>query len=317
MKSSRRLIKLFCFLIFFAGCASLDRNTPSSKRLVRNEDHATSNSRKDDATPRKRVVVLPFLDASEGRPQSLRDKSRAAFLRDLNRTGDLIALDSNELNLDLSKSLDTKTGEYKLTELMKPAQALGVSSILEGKVLDIRIKRKADNVGLVRNLKSVFEVVVRMRILSVRSGKEVFNTVKTVSLEEENVRVAERVQTDKFIENNPEMIEVLVKDAFLDFTPQILSSLDRIVWEGRIAAISGDRIYLNVGKISGLQIGDLLKVSEEGDDVYDPESGTHIGRVPGRMKGTLEVISYFGTDGAISIIHSGSGFKENDRVETY
>jgi hypothetical protein len=199
----------------------------------------------------------------------------------------------------------------------KSAQTLGVAAILEGKVMEIRIKRKADNVGLVRNLKTVFEVMVRVRLLNVRSGKEIFNTVKTVTLEEQNVRVAERVDTDKFIENNPEMIEVLVKDAFLDFTTQIISALDRVSWEGRIAAIQGDRIYLNVGRVSGIQVGDLLKVTEDGDDVYDPENGSHIGRVPGRLKGTLEVISYFGNDGSISIIHSGSGFKENDRVELY
>ncbi len=103
----------------------------------------------------------------------------------------------------------------------------------------------------------------------------------------------------------------------LDFTPQVLASLDKVSWEGRIAAINGDRIYLNVGRVSGLQVGDLLKVTEDGDDVYDPESGSHIGRVPGRLKGTLEVISYFGNDGAIAVIHSGSGFKENDKVELY
>ena len=35
------------------------------------------------------------------------------------------------------------------------------------------------------------------------------------------------------------------------------------------------------------------------------------------MKGTLEVISFFGTDGSIAVIHSGSGFRENDKVELY
>lgn len=300
-------------ILFLASCVTLDRTSPT---VVRREVKDTNNEmRKDDASPRKRILILPFLDASEVRPQSLREKARAAFITDLNRSGDLIAVDGNELGLNFSQML--KNGEYKLDDMAKPAQGLGVSALLEGKIMDIRIKRKADNVGLVRNMKSVFEVVVRVRIYNVRTGKEIFNTVKTVTVEEENVRVAERVETDKFIENNPEMIEVIVKDAFLDFTSQILASLDRVSWEGRIAAINGDRIYLNVGKVSGIQIGDLLKVTEDGDDVYDPESGTHIGRVPGRLKGTLEVISYFGNDGSIAIIHSGSGFKENDRVELY
>lgn len=303
---------LFLSMVMLAGCSTLDRSTPTLKREVKDVSY---EARKEDASPRKRLMVLPFLDVSENRPQELRDKARAAFIKDLNRSGDVIALDSRELNLDLSKM---KSGDqYKLNDIAKAAQALGVGAVLEGKVVDIRIKRKADNVGVVRNLSTVFEIVAQVRVMTGRGGREIFNTVKTVTVEEHGVRVAERVETDKFLANNPEMVEIIVKDAFLDFTPQVLSSLDKVSWEGRIAAINGDRIYLNVGRISGLQVGDLLKVTEEGDDVYDPESGTHIGRVPGRLKGTLEVISYFGNDGSIAVIHSGSGFKENDRVEIY
>jgi TolB-like protein len=292
----------------------MDRSGNSTRKEVRDENQVSMN--KDDASPRKRLMVLPFLDASDKRPQSLRDRARSAFIADLNRSGDLIALDSRELNLDLSKMMDP-AGGYKMADVSKAASSLGVNAILEGKIIDIRIKRKSDNVGVVRHLTSAFEVVAQVRIVQARTGKEVFNTIKTVTLEDQGVRVAERVETDRYLQNNPEMIEVIVKDAFLDFTPQVLGALDKVSWEGRIAAINGDRLYLNVGKISGLQMGDLLKVMEDGDDVYDPESGTHIGRVPGRVKGTLEVISYFGTDGSIAIVHSGSGFKENDRVELY
>ena len=308
-------MKLFALLLSFvvvADCTTLDRSTPQMRRQIKDQNMET---RKDDSSPRKRVMILPFLDVSDKRPQSLRDRARAAFITDLNRTGDLIALDSSDIKIDLSKSMEG--GQYKLSELAKAAQAVGVNAVLEGRIQDIRIKRKADNVGIVRHLATEFEVVVQVRMATARTGKEIFNTVKTVTLEEQGTRVGERVETDKFLQNNPDMIEVLVKDAFLDFTPQIIGALERVSWEGRIAAINGDRIYLNVGKVSGLQVGDLLKVTEDGDDVYDPESGSHIGRVPGRLKGTLEVISYFGNDGSIAIVHSGSGFKENDRVELY
>ena len=82
-------------------------------------------------------------------------------------------------------------------------------------------------------------------------------------------------------------------------------------------ALKGEKIYLNVGRISGVQIGDILKVVEDGSEVYDPEIGYHIGKVSGNTKGTIEVVSYFGQDGAVGVIHSGAGFKENDRVELY
>lgn len=298
--------------ILVVGCATLDRSSPGLRREIKDVSY---EARKEDSSPRKRLMILPFLDASEARPQELRDRARTAFIADLNRSGEVVALDSRELKLDLGAMKEG--GQYKLAEVAKAAQAVGVGAVLEGKVVDIRVKRKADNVGVVRNLSTVFEVVAQIRVVTGRGGREVFNTVKTVTVEEHGVRVAERVEADKFLAKNPEMIEVIVKDAFLDFTPQVLASLDKVTWEGRIAAINGDRIYLNVGRISGLQVGDLLKVSEDGDDVYDPESGTHIGRVPGRLKGTLEVISYFGNDGSIAVIHSGSGFRENDRVEIY
>ncbi|HWU41973.1 MAG TPA: hypothetical protein VN132_01005 [Bdellovibrio sp.] len=300
--------------VFFAltGCVTMDHSAPTTRREVKDENQVVQ---KEDSAPRKRLMILPFLDSGEQRPQELRDRARVAFIQDLNRSGDVIAIDSRELNLDLSKMMEG--GQYKLVEVAKAAQALGVNAVLEGKINDIRIKRKTDNVGLVRHLTTVFEVVAQVRVVTARTGKEVFNTIKTVTVEDQGVRVAERVETDRYLQNNPDLVGVIVKDAFLDFSQQVLNSLGKVSWEGRIAAINGDRLYLNVGKVSGLQMGDLLKVVDEGDDVYDPENGTHIGRVPGRLKGTLEVISYFGTDGSIAIIHSGAGFKENDRVELY
>lgn len=299
-------------VLCLGACTTFDRTNPTLRREIKDVNH---EARRDDATPRKRIMVLPFLDAGDKRPQELRDRARSAFIADLNRTGEVIALDSRELKVDLAKNM--QNGQYKLQDIAKEAQALGVSTVLEGKIIDIRIKRKADNVGVVRHLTTAFEVVAQVRVVTGRAGREVFNTIKTVTVEEQGVRVGERVETDKFLANNPDMITVIVKDAFLDFTPQVLASLDKVTWEGRIAAINGDRIYLNVGRVSGIQVGDLLKVTEDGDDIYDPESGGHIGRVPGRLKGTLEVISYFGNDGAIAVIHSGSGFRENDRVELY
>ena len=97
----------------------------------------------------------------------------------------------------------------------------------------------------------------------------------------------------------------------------IIRAIEKISWEGRIATIQGERIFINAGRLTGIQLGDILRVTEEGREIYDPASGELIGKVPGRMKGTVEIISYFGKDGAIGLIHSGSGFTENDRVDLY
>ena len=55
----------------------------------------------------------------------------------------------------------------------------------------------------------------------------------------------------------------------------------------------------------------------EGQEVYDPETGALIGVSKGELKGTLEVIDYFGPDGAIAILHSGGSVLEGDYVTLY
>jgi hypothetical protein len=305
---------LLCLLLSLAtgACSTLE----TSKELPRKQvTDVNLQGYKDTTGVKKRVMVLPFLDANEARDPVLRENARRAFIQDLNRTGQLIAIDSQELHLDLSKHI--QHGEYVMKDITKETAQLGINSVLEGKIIDLKVKRASDQIGLIRNMTTKFESVVRVRVYSSRGSRELMNIIKTVVLDEPNTRVAERVEADKFVQNNPELVQIIIKDAFMDFTPQVIAAMDKIVWEGRIAAISGDRVYLNVGRISGLQTGDILKVSEEGEDVFDPDSGSHIGKVPGRMKGTLEIVSYFGTDGAVAVIHSGSGFKENDKVEMY
>jgi hypothetical protein len=313
MGDMMKFLLLPFLMLSLSGCSLFDRQDTAPKKIVR-EKNVTA-SKRPESGPRKRVLVLPFLDADPARNPEFREKARQAFLTDLNRSGEMLAVDSEELKTDVNQHLEN--GEYRMKDISKKAQNLGVSVLLEGKIIDLRVKRSADSVGIVRKMTTAFEAVVRVRLVMVRGAREIFNTVKTVTVEQGNVRVAERVESDRFINENPELMMVIVKDAFLDFTPQIISALDKISWEGRIAALSGDRLYLNVGRLSGIQVGDLLKVTDDSEDVYDPESGSHLGRVPGRMKGTLEVISFFGTDGSIAVIHSGSGFKENDKVELY
>jgi TolB-like protein len=314
MKAILGLLLLnFCLGCSMMGSQGGNSGQPTLRKEVR--DVSPQARKSDDSSPRKRLMILPFLDASDQRPQSLRDQARKDVIKALNKTGEVIVVDSNDLKLDLTKSV--QAGEFKLDEVAKLSQPLGVSAVLEGKILELKVRRKSDEVGVFRQLKTTFDCVVRVRIASSRSGKELFNTTKTVTIEESNVRVAEAVDTDKFFINNPEVLQHLVEDSFLEFTQQIVATIDKLSWEGRIAMVNGDRIFLNVGRISGLQVGDILRVSQEGDEVFDPQNGGFIGKGPGRLKGTLEVVSYFGQDGSIAVVHSGAGFKENDRVELY
>lgn len=273
----------------------------------------------EDKELKKRVVILPFIDKKATRDPNVIKRSRDAFMDHLNSTGELIAIDSGVLKLDLNKYI--KDNVYDLKAIAKEAQSVGISSILEGRIIDMRFKdedqTKVDNSSSLKSRSVAFEIVVQVRMLNIRSEQELFNTVKTVTIAEDNSRISENITSENFFNKNSELTELLIKDAFLDFSPKLLDSLKLITWEGRIAALHGDRIYLNVGRISGVRVGDILKVVEDGNEIYDTELGYHVGKVAGKAKGTLEIVGFFGQDGAVSVIHSGAGFKENDRIEIY
>jgi hypothetical protein len=282
------------------------------KRLIKDFD---LKKNQDDKSLKKRVVVLPFLDRNPDRPLEILKNAHTEFINQLNKAQDFIALDASDIKLDLAAFI--KNGEYDLNAIAQASQNSGASSILEGKVIDLRFKNQNETPLSQASKKASFEIVVKARLINIRTGQELYNSVKTVALEEDNTKLPENIPSDVFFGKNPELVELLIKDAFYDFSTKLVEAMNQVVWEGRIAAFQGEKIYLNVGKISGVQVGDILKVVEDGNEVYDPEIGYHVGKVPGKVKGTLEVVGYFGQDGAISVVHSGAGFKENDRIELY
>lgn len=330
----RFLLRVFfvsAFLTLLTSCVfapkygdsqSMDQSTQKSDLIRKQIKDVDYRKNPDQVQPRKRIVVLPFLDKdpSKRSPQVLAN-ARLAFVNALNEKEKYIVLEPNQLGLDPKTYVNVNDGLYDLQkmadDIVRNERTTSISSLLEGQIIEVRLKQSADQVGIIRDLKTQYEVAVRLRLVSVQTGQEMFHTVKTVTLQEDSTRIVERVKGDEVFAKNPELVEILIKDAFLDFSNQIEDALNVVRWEGRIAAIRGEKFYLNVGQVSGVKIGDILKVVENPSEIYDSQMGYQLGKVSGKVKGTLEIISYFGQDGAVGVLHSGAGFKESDRVEFY
>lgn len=302
----------FLTVLLLSGCSLFNSTGPGTPgREVRDQDQLPNSN--SPQGPRKRVAVLPFLDFNQ-HPETFKNESQIRFVEEMNRSGILKAFLVNPQDL---KNCPVVNNEFDFKTCSNEAQKLGYQALLEGRIVKLDIKRGEDPVGLVRKVKTTFTAILRIRVYSPRNQKEIFNTDKTVTTTFEDTKFGTRMTSDQVIENNPGFVEKIIVDGFLEYLPQLEKKMALVSWEGRIAAIQGQKFYVNVGNISGIQVGDLLKVLEEGPQIYDPEMGTSIGQAPGRVKGTLEVVSFFGNDGSIAILHSGGGFLENDRLELY
>ena len=315
-------LAFFAFSLFLstAGCALLSehsatRTKPVTQTEIRDVPSAAREGR--DLAPRKRVMVLPFLaDDGVNTTPHTNQLAREFLIKEIRRNSDdFVFIPPSDFPKDVQSFV--KHGAYDLDAMSKLASQMGLAALIEGRINTLTAKRTSDPVGLVRQVRAKIDVTAQIRMVNAKNGKSLLDETRTASAEDQIMRVGERSSTDGALENDPKLIEDVVAEAFRTTAPKIVQYIDKLGWEGRVALIKGERMYLNAGRISGLQVGDILKVLEDGEDVYDPESGALIGHVPGRIKGTVEVISYFGKDGSVGIVHSGSGFKENDKVELY
>lgn len=299
------------------GCAQLmsRRNIDDKASAVETKD-VGATARGESEAPRHRVLVLPFLDERRGTPQQVLDVARQTVVRELIKTQHFVVVSPEDFPQDPKKFM-TEENEYDLAQVSRLASAMGVNAVIEGKVLALKAKKQGDAVGLIRQMRAEVSSQVRVRIFAGKNGKEIYNELRSGEADATSTRVAERANGSENLADDPEMVKTAIRKAFVSAIPNIIRSMEKLSWEGRVAMVNGERVFVNAGRLSGLQVGDILKVTEEGEDVYDPETGKFIGAAPGRLKGTVEIVSYFGKDGSIAIIHSGSGFQENDRVELY
>lgn len=308
------LVLSLCFSsLVLTSCNTVPVRTAPNRTEVRDVPFTARET--DDL--RKKIVILPILDLRPVPGADVKELAKRVIVNELSITNQFVIVDPSDFPKSMESYLKDAKTEYDLSLISKAAAEQGLIAIVEGKILEVKARRIGDNIGLFRKVKALVDVTVQIRVIGAKSGKEVLTSIKKASVEAETTKVAEKSYNDVHLEQDPRLTLQGVAEAFKSTIPDIAKAIEKLQWEGRVAMVSGERIYVNAGRLSGIQIGDILKVVEDGDEVFDPETGAFIGYAPGRMKGTLEVVAYFGKDGAIGVIHSGSGFRQNDRVELY
>jgi hypothetical protein len=301
----------FVFIFTTSGCVTNRRSVGEDSAEGRSMQQKLASLRADG--PRKRILLLPMLNDTPEKDPAIAKTARETLVAGLRLTDNFIILDNNDVQKDLKQF--KKENGYDIEEVARVGAELGVLAIIEARILQIKAKTLGDDVGIVRSVKAQVDVSVGVRVYATINRKEVLNEVRAASSEAKSTKVGKITRGDLMAD--PALTHDALASAFQGMILPITKSVDKLNWVGKVAYMNGEKIYVNAGRLTGLNIGDILRVTEASQEVYDPDSGVLIGKAPGRMKGTLEVVSYFGKDGAVTVVHSGQGFKENDRVELY
>jgi hypothetical protein len=185
-----------------------------------------------------------------------------------------------------------------------------------GRIAKIVFRQRGDEVGLLRQTQSLAAADVELKLFDVAAGREILSIGKSGQAAS-NALISVEGENQQSNDYRTELTQLAVRDAVAQLVPDVIRSVEKLAWQGRIAKITGGKYYINSGKGSGLIQGDILKVMTSGEEVYDPATGAYLGRAPGQLKGTIEIIDFLGADGAVGALHTGGNFQEGDTVQLY
>lgn len=300
----------FSSLLLLLSCSG-----PVVQRQDSGFQERQSPAPRDFGGVKKRVALLTFFNESPHGGEDLGIVATEELRVELARTGQFVIDPMAQRTFGSSKEVYAGGGT-KLVEMTRQARNQGINLVIFGRILEARVRENTDEIGLVRQTKSYTESRIELRIFDINSSREIFVDTLRGYADDSTFRLFSSDRETQ-LQYRRDLMRYGVRVAMRRAVPAVLEVSSKLDWVGRVAKIVGNRIYVNAGRASGLVIGDILRVMTEGAEIYDPETGALIGTARGEVKGTLEVIDYFGPDGSIAVLHSGGSVLEGDFVTLY
>ncbi len=301
-------MKASLFAVLCLVCVSCSLFRPNADDTAATAVQAQADAA--SAVVKKKILVLKFLNHSAYGGEELAAKATADTRNAVLAVTDTVLVPEGEGPPDEGPdALD-----YNRKSVEEWARAHGVAGIVLGAIEDLQIQESGEDVGLFRARYHTVNATVRVQLIEVGSDRELMSEQSSAEVMEEHTEFLGGRSPESY---DAERGKGAVSKALTRSLASLPAQVRKIAWVGRIAKVDLHRYYINAGEESGLTLGQLLKVYGEGVPVIDPKSGTFLGTARGRFKGLLKVIDHFGGDGAVATLHSGGGFREQDRVEIF
>ena len=246
-----------------------------------------------------KVVVLRFEDKTKESSRGLGAIVTQQLVKQIEESDAMVLLDMNLVRKSLRRAdvgfLTTPSALWKLRTL------LGVQGLVTRTIQDVLVGTGARGQGDEAMAVTKLEVT----LLDTETG----NVLR--SIKGENPIYASRAVGEL---NQDKALLKAINFTLQGVTDGIIRGLSGLEWSTSVASADGNKFYLNAGKATGLKVGDVLEVYNNGRQVKHAITGVSLGRLPGKLKGKIKITRLFGIDASEADLASGSGIAIGDVV---
>ena len=256
--------------------------------------------------PKKRILVATFdtitaFDVAFGGPES--GAAIAAQLStELEQTGDFEVIERAGLDSVLKEqTLNAAKGSLR-DAADQAAALLGAQVIVHGFVSTFSENAKtggfsiglggpstSNTSGQIGSGGTKGVIGIELKLVDVTTGKLVSAThlADTIHTKASTASVTGPVSLSHG-QTETSVLGVVTEGVLAKAVAFIRDSLNRLTWVGRVADVDAGQVFINVGRESGVAVGDRFAISRVSKKIVDPESGELLGVVE-RPVGTVAI----------------------------
>jgi hypothetical protein len=246
---------------------------------------------------KRRVIVTPIQDQTNYKEEHMGELATKRLTSRLENTGAIICVDPATIELkggDLSDPAHMRT----LNEVY------GVQAVLTGVLSDVFTSTaKVEGKDEKETSFAISKMTVDVHSTETGAVQKQLLGRNPFFLSREKGDMSSEKAKVKAIDLS---IELIADD--------LLKSILSMDWHSRIASIEDGKIYINAGRLSGLEKGNTLEAYSPGEQVVDPKTKVPLGKAKGSYKGDLEVMELFGVDASWAKVKKGADFSLTDLV---
>jgi len=254
---------------------------------------------------RKRVFVLPFVNASDYKDPPYGDMVSQKLVDALEASGRVVVLDDHLLRRFVSENGIDGADLHKPFWITRLYEVFGVHAVVSGSLAELNVATTGSSVT--EDIEVGLAIArIEARLIDASTG----NVIRTYTGRNPLYKSKE------IGEFNRERAILRAIDVGLEqISTGLLDSLRFFDWSARVIRTENGRVYIDAGRQSGLQTGDVLDVYGPGREIVNPVTHIPLGWAPGPLKGRIQVSGFFGIDSAYATPLEGNEFSARDMVK--
>lgn len=282
--------------------------TDTSKQLK------TSSGVSDYKGPKLRVGVVNFQNKTPSNVLGVGEAAADILGTILQKTDRFIVIPQQDLDSILEQQRLGASGVINPETAAKTGQILGLNAIVTGAVTAYSEAEEGTDFIVGKSKKQIARVTVDYRIVDTTTGVQLMADSGAGIYEKKVTTVLGAGGKASY---DTDLRDGALRDALAKAMVNMMKQLENLPWKGKIAKVAGNKLYINAGKKTGLQVGDKLDVYRAGEDIIDPDTHQKLGTAEDKVGQAIVQQNDLGdrADMSVALTTSGAGFKQGDVVK--